>query len=260
MQLIDVFEGDLPRLQEDFHSECLDFVISRSEFIAYSALQESLIHEIGDSQRQEEATDLLLLQKMRFTSALDHREVCLGDSLLHVAARRGHHAIAWHLLERGCDVTLENTMGESPSSCCTLHPSLRLFLGDMQMAVEALDPPVGGLSDLLFLVHSLHLVWPEWMFDEWESEWIVSALLPGRVGRPGHAKMLAFATSLSSRCKRRLSREGIALARDLLVQAQGNQTDAKKAFTLAGEEVRATHMHRVCINIYLIIISLLSNG
>ena len=137
------------------------------------------IDSIIDSLEREEKMDKFINEKMEFFNAVEEGEIVLGDTLLHLAVRRGHENIVFFLIEHNLREDIPNFDGQIVVQCCKT-PALRVLIEDVQDAHAILGFDYGEIIKVYRMMKSLRRIFPLWMFGSEEADSLLRVIYGAR--------------------------------------------------------------------------------
>lgn len=210
--------------------KCVYFQISRASFLQLYQYRMGKIEGIVDTLEREDKMDKFTTEKMEFYNAVEEGDIVLGDSLLHLAVRRGHLEIIYFLLEQLVREDIPNFKGQLVIDCC-LTTSLEVVIQDVQAAHAVMGFDFDEIKKVFQLLRSLRRIWPVWMFDSDDSNQLLRAIYSARTNHPRYNALLRIVQEAAERYHVRFSIYCINIAAKILRTCDGQAHKAKKQFS-----------------------------
>jgi hypothetical protein len=215
-----VAKGDMQMLQDNLVS--LRFLRTRLSRSALMQLRRKEIVEMTDVVDTEVRDSNMLhihRRSVEFERGLESGMLELGDTLLHIAARRGDHEMVLYLLKAGSDrgILDANARGFVPSEV-TGSKDIQRDLDDLGMVFEVCGPRF-ELQNLAWqMLKTVRDVWSCWMVNSFhEAGCIVRALTQvKRSDSTLFAKLSNLVVRESQKIGRKVHKRGLQIARTLL--------------------------------------------
>ena len=242
-------------LDENLHVRFLRVRLSRSALMQLRRKEISDMTDVVDTKIRDSNMLHIHKRSVEFERGLEEGILELGDTLLHIAARRGDHPMVLYLLMKGGDrgILDANARGFVPGDV-TRNKDIERDLNDLGMVFEICGARFELQNVAWQLLKTVRDIWSCWMINSFrEAGCIVRALTQvKRSDSTLFAKLSNLVVRESQKIGRKVHKRGLEIARNLLMNEaySGEKLDPELAAQNFAEHSSRQEIWELCQDVF----------